>query len=74
MTNIDLLSEVGHHKSVFSKAALARYEDARPGSLRLLPNNALEAALRRDYVGIRSSSKPDYLGGTCLGFDARWLI
>ena len=53
MTNIDLLSEVGHHKSVFFKAAWARYEDARPGSLRLLPNNALEAALRRDYVGMR---------------------
>ena len=53
LANLDLLSEVGHHKSVFFKAAWARYEDAKPGSLRLLPNDQLEAALRRDYTGMR---------------------
>ncbi len=51
--NLDLLSEVGHHKSVFFKAAWARYEDAKPGSLRLTPAEHLEAALRRDYAGMR---------------------
>jgi hypothetical protein len=53
VADIDLLDEVGHHKSVFCKAAWARYEDAKPGSLRLLPNEKLEAALRRDYAGMR---------------------
>ncbi|MEY8828915.1 nucleotidyl transferase AbiEii/AbiGii toxin family protein [Sedimentitalea sp. XS_ASV28] len=53
LAHIYLLDEVGHHKSVFFKAAWARYEDAKPGSLRLLPNEKLEAALRRDYAGMR---------------------
>lgn len=53
LADIGLLDEVGHHKSVFFKAAWARYEDAKPGSLRLLPNETHEAALRRDYAGMR---------------------
>ncbi len=53
LANLDLLSEVGHHKSVFFKAAWARYEDAKPGSLRLVPSAELEPALRRDYAGMR---------------------
>ncbi len=53
LANIGLLSEVGHHKSVFFKAAWARYEDAKPGSLHLVPNAELEAALRRDYTGMQ---------------------
>lgn len=53
MADLDLLDEVSHHKSVFFKAAWARYEDAKPGSLRLLPNETLKTALRRDYAGMR---------------------
>lgn len=53
MAGLDLLDEVGHHKSVFFKAAWARYEDAKPGSLRLLPNETLKTALSRDYAGMR---------------------
>jgi len=53
MDNIDLLKEVAHHKSVFFKAAWANYEDASPGSLRLIPNETLKAALRQDYAGMR---------------------
>lgn len=53
LANLDLLNEVGHHKSVFFKAAWARYEDAKPGSLRLVPSKDLEVALRRDYAGMR---------------------
>ena len=53
MAGLDLLDEVGHYKSVFFKAAWARYEDAKPGSLRLLPNETLKTALRRDYAGMR---------------------
>ncbi|WP_074738092.1 nucleotidyl transferase AbiEii/AbiGii toxin family protein [Ruegeria halocynthiae] len=50
---IDLLDQVAHHKSVFFKTAWANYENAKPGSLRLLPNPELKAALRRDYAGMQ---------------------
>ena len=53
LNSLALLEEVAHHKSVFFKAAWANYDTARPGSLRLVPNPNLEAALRRDYVGMR---------------------
>lgn len=51
--SLDLLDQVAHHKSVFFKAAWANYEDAKPGSLRLMPNVDLAKALRRDYAGMR---------------------
>ena len=51
--NIDLLEQVAHHKSVFFKAAWARYETAKPGSLRLMPSAELATALRRDYAGMK---------------------
>ncbi|MEL7204729.1 MAG: nucleotidyl transferase AbiEii/AbiGii toxin family protein [Pseudomonadota bacterium] len=53
LTSLDLLEQVAHHKSVFFKAAWANYEDAKPGSLKLMPNPDLVAALRRDYSGMR---------------------
>lgn len=51
--SLGLLDQVAHHKSVFFKAAWANYEKAKPGSLRLMPNEDLTAALRRDYSGMR---------------------
>lgn len=51
--SLDLLKQVAHHKSVFFKAAWANYEDARPGSLRLMPNEELTNALRRDFSGMQ---------------------
>lgn len=50
---LDLLTEVAHHKSVFFKSAWANYDEAKPGSLRLVPNAHLAAALRKDYAGMR---------------------
>lgn len=50
---LDLLTEVAHHKSVFFKSAWANYDEAKPGSLRLVPNANLAAALRKDYAGMR---------------------
>ena len=49
----DLLTQVAHHKSVFFKSAKANYGDAKLGSLRLMPNEKLTAALRHDYSGMR---------------------
>ncbi len=51
--NLDLLEQVAHHKSVFFKAAWANYQDAKPGTLKLVPNSQLTAALRRDYAGMQ---------------------
>ena len=53
MGNLPLLDEVVHHKSAFFKTASAKYEDAKPGTLRLIPNAGLEAKLRRDYTGMQ---------------------
>lgn len=62
--SLDLLQQVSHHKSVFFKAAWANYEDAKPGSLRLMPNAELAVALRRDYSGMR-----EMIIGDAPGFD-----
>lgn len=51
--SLDLLTQVAHHKSVFFKSAKANYEGAKPGFLRLTPNDGLIAALRKDYAGMR---------------------
>ena len=63
MDSLSLLGEVAHHKSVFFKAASAKYEDAKPGTLRLMPNEALKAKLRRDYTGMQEmiiGNAPDF--------------
>lgn len=62
--SLGLLEQVAHHKSVFFKAAWANYEDAKPGSLRLMPNAELAVALRRDYSGMR-----EMIIGDAPGFD-----
>ena len=61
---LDLLEQVAHHKSVFFKVSWAKYENAKPGSLRLMPNADLNAALRRDYAGMR-----EMIIGDVVGFD-----
>ena len=60
---LDLLEQVAHHKSVFFKAPRANYGDAKPGALRLMPNEDLTAALRRDYAGMQEmiiGDAPDF--------------
>ena len=47
--DIDLLIKVADHKSVFFRSAWARYDTARPGTLRLTPNPARLVDLRADY-------------------------
>lgn len=47
--DIDLLTTVADHKSVFFRSAWAHYESARPGTLRLTPNPDRLADLRADY-------------------------
>ncbi|HYW80333.1 MAG TPA: nucleotidyl transferase AbiEii/AbiGii toxin family protein [Thermoguttaceae bacterium] len=58
MASIHLLSRVAKHKSVFFKAAWAKYDQARPGTLRLIPGQAILAPLKRDY----DSMEPMFFG------------
>ena len=53
LENLGLLTQVAHHKSVFFKSAWANYDEAKLGSLRLVPNANPAAALRKDYAGMR---------------------
>jgi hypothetical protein len=72
---LDLLPEVAHHKSVFFKSAWANYDNAKPGSLRLVPNANLAAALRKDYAGMQEmiigdAPKFDEIIATIEAFEA----
>jgi len=51
--DIDLLLKVARHKEVFFPAAWARYADARPGTLRLVPPDARLTELEQDYRKMR---------------------
>ena len=51
----DLLDRVIAHKSFFFASSWAHYETARPGTFRLLPDDALRLdGLRRDYEAMQS--------------------
>ncbi|HUG70681.1 MAG TPA: hypothetical protein VMM76_23230 [Pirellulaceae bacterium] len=45
----DLLLKVARHKDVFFPAAWARYADAKPGTLRIVPPDARLPELEQDY-------------------------
>jgi hypothetical protein len=49
LQELDLLARVAEHKSIYFRAAWARYEDAKPGTLKLTPGGRIEAVMRRDY-------------------------
>lgn len=51
--DIELLLSVARHKEVFFPAAWARYADARPGTLRLVPPDARLPELEQDYRKMR---------------------
>jgi len=64
ISRLDLLQEVVTFKQRFYRCSWARYEDARPGSLRLLPSTAHLDRLLRDYRAMQSM-----LFGSIPGFD-----
>ena len=47
--NISLLKDLSEHKSLFFKANWAHYEEAKPGSLRLVPRDDQISQLKNDY-------------------------
>lgn len=44
-----LLARVAEHKSIYFRAGWANYEDAKRGTLKLMPGGRLEAIMKRDY-------------------------
>ena len=53
VADLALLDRVAAHKQVFFRSSWARYEEAKPGTLRLLPPTARSAALKADYQRMR---------------------
>jgi hypothetical protein len=69
-----LLAKVVRHKETFYPSAWARYDLARPGSLRLLPPKNRLAALERDYrnMGVMIFGEPppfDTIMGALAGLE-----
>lgn len=63
LKDLDLLKEVVRFKMRFYRCPWARYEDAKPGTLRLLPPKHHVDELRRDYramQGLLFGTVPDY--------------
>jgi hypothetical protein len=51
--DLELLQSVADFKDRFYPSSKARYDLAKPGTLRLVPNKAQQKALMDDYAGMR---------------------
>ncbi|MBC7818168.1 MAG: nucleotidyl transferase AbiEii/AbiGii toxin family protein [Planctomycetaceae bacterium] len=63
MERTDLLERVAAHKSVFFKSASAKYDEARPGTLKLVPSDDRVRELRTDYASMQPmffSNAPEF--------------
>lgn len=63
LRDLGLLENVAKHKKVFFPAAWARYEEARPGSLRLVPRDDQRKDLNADYAKMQPmifDTPPDF--------------
>jgi hypothetical protein len=49
VADLKLLARVAAHKSIYFRAGWAKYEDAKPGTLKLMPGERLESVMKRDY-------------------------
>ncbi|MCM2280991.1 MAG: nucleotidyl transferase AbiEii/AbiGii toxin family protein [Bdellovibrionaceae bacterium] len=47
--DLKLLARVAEHKSIYFRAGWAKYEEAKPGTLKLMPGARLESIMKRDY-------------------------
>ena len=52
LSNIDLLCAVRNHNLIAFRQAWKRFEEAVPGSLRLVPQSELRTVIERDYGGM----------------------
>ena len=61
---MSLLNRVAEHKMIYFAQGWAKYNEARPGSLRLVPTKQQRPALKRDYAQMR-----DMIFGDIPGFE-----
>jgi hypothetical protein len=54
LADLELLKSVSRHKSVFFAATWAKYDEAIPGTLRLVPPDYRLPELEKDYAQMRS--------------------
>ncbi|MCX6835582.1 MAG: nucleotidyl transferase AbiEii/AbiGii toxin family protein [candidate division Zixibacteria bacterium] len=54
LKRLDLLEEVVHFKMKFYRRKWAKYEDAKPGTLRLLPPDHNLSPLKKDYASMQA--------------------
>lgn len=50
----DILEAVAEHAGVFFKRAWAKYDEAKPGTLKLVPSDEMKSLLKKDYLGMES--------------------
>ena len=63
LSNIDLLEAVRSHNIIAFRQAWKRFEEALPGSVRLVPQAKLRAVIDRDYgamQGMILGEAPDF--------------
>ena len=53
LSNIDLLDSVRNHNLIAFRQSWKRFEEAIPGSVRLVPQAALRTVIERDYVAMQ---------------------
>ncbi len=64
ITNLSLLDSVAAHKSIYFRSKQASYDTAKPGSLKLIPNQWLLKQINDDYLAME-----DMFFGDVLSFD-----
>ena len=63
VADTDLLLDVARHKSTYFSSASARYDLARPGSLRLVPSDTLIEDLQKR---LRADERNVHYGSPCV--------
>ncbi len=53
LANLDLLNHVRDHTLAFFRRSWMKLEEARPGSFRITPQDALATFLARDYAAMQ---------------------
>lgn len=64
LQQIDLLDRVATHKSIFFRSSWANYEEAKPGTLRIIPKQERMPELKQDYIRMK-----DMFFGNVPAFD-----
>lgn len=63
--DITLLANVAEHKKFYFRSGAANYDDAKPGTLKIVPHDAILQAFKQDYEKMGSM-----FSGEILSFDA----